>query len=136
VSGPVKALEAELSGEVMRQQNKFTVDAGRDVTTDLTSWQRQALGNTEMFAIRQGKRRRHPRLSLANFNKHTFNGENPRFSWDQAMRTADENTKVPEYYKKVKGNDQVVNQYGLIETALKNFNKSRERLSVVNMVGV
>ena len=135
MSGRTKALEAELSGEIMHQTSKFSVEAGRDVQTDLLPWQRQALGQTEMFAIRQGFRRHHPYRTLGVYGKGLLNSKHPRYGWEKAIADETERTEIPEAYKGT-FDPMLTNQLGLVETAFKNFQKSKAALSAVNLVGV
>lgn len=134
MSSRVRELEAELSGEITNQTNKYSVDAGRDVTTDLTPWQKQALGNTETFAIKQGFRRHHPTRTLSSYAKRLANGT-PRLSWEKAFEEENERTQVPQVFKKA-SNEMIASQLGLVRTALKNFEKSKAKLSDINAVGV
>jgi len=113
-----------------------SVDAGRDVQTDLLGWQKQALGQATQFAIRQGFRRHHPNRSLSDFSKTITNGKHPRLGWERAMAEEQKRTRIPEVYKKLKHLDATPNQYGLVETAFKNYSKSRARLGAINMVGI
>lgn len=119
----------------MNEQQTFSKEAGRDVMSDQRPWQRQALGNAEMMAIKQGLRRRHPAKLLSNYASVTFNGPNPRTKWEDAMRRSQDMTQVPEYYKRA-GDVRLANQLGLVETANKNFMKSRARIQVSTPVGV
>jgi hypothetical protein len=111
------------------------VDAGRDVMTDLRPWQKQALGHVQQLAIQQGFRRRHPSKLLSDYNDQLFNGKNPRYKWEDAIRREDERIELPEVYKRA-GDDRIANQLGLIETAHKNFMKSRARMQMCTPVGV
>lgn len=88
-----------------------------------------------MLAIQQGFRRRHPAKLLSNYSSTVFNGPNPRFKWEDAMRRSEHLTQIPEYYKRA-GDDRLANQLGLVETAYKNYKKSQARLSVSTPVGV
>src|SRR5258707_223647 len=106
VSGRTRALEDELSGKQLNNASKYSIDAGRDVQTDLTGWQRQALANAQGFAIKQGFRRHHPNRSLATF-KNQIQGQNPRESWEKAMEDETERVQIPSTYKKAR-NDMAV----------------------------
>jgi len=111
------------------------VDAGRDVTTDLTPWQKQALGQTEMFAIRQGFRRHHPTRTLSTYSSSLLNGKNPKMTWEKAIDDETKRTEIPQAYKKAQ-NQMMVNQIGLVKTALENYQKSENRMQMTNMVGI
>jgi len=130
----MRELEAELSTKNAKNGMTYSVDTGRDVQTDLTPWQRQALANTNSFAIKQGFRRHHPNRSLSNFNP-TIGGQNPRFGWEKALEEETEREQIPEAYMKSRSN-MAVNQLGLVQTAFKNFQKSQARLAMTLPVGV
>lgn len=119
----------------MNDQQLFSKEAGRDVMSDQRPWQRQALGHVERLAIQQGFRRRHPSRLLASYASQTFNGPNPRTKWEDAMRRSEDLTQIPEYYRRA-NESQLSNQVGLIETANKNFMKSRSRIQITTPVGV
>lgn len=103
--------------------------------SDLRPWQKQALGQVEMLAIRQGQKRRHPGHLLSSYGAQLFNGPNPRTKWEDAIRRSEDLTQIPEYYKRA-GDERIANQLGLVETANKNFMKSRQRIQVSTPVGV
>lgn len=135
VSAKSKALEDELTGQNVKTQSTYSVEAGRDVQTDLNKWQKQALGNQEQFAIRQGFRRRHPTKMLNQFAGAVGTNTNPKLKWEQYMEAENERVQLPQTTKKMR-NEYVVNQMGLVETALANFVKSKEKLNSIVAVGV
>ncbi len=134
VSMRAKELEAELSGEITNQTNKYSVDAGRDVTTDLTGWQQAAVKKTTRFAIKQGFRRHHPTRTLSSYAKRLANGV-PRVSWERAFEEETKRTEIPQIFKKA-SDPMIACQLGLVTTALKNYEKSRAKLSDINAIGV
>lgn len=135
MNGRIRELETELSGEIMNQQQKYNVDAGRDVSTDLTPWQAQAMKRRTIFAIKQGFRRHHPRRLLGALNQGQLNSQHPRMAWEKAIRDDQKRTEIPEVYKKVRM-DMPVTQIGLVVTARKNYEKSQSLLDMTNMVGM
>lgn len=135
MNGRTKELEDELSGEMQAQTNAMSVEAGRDVTTDLTSWQSQALEQNQKFFIRQGFRRRHPFSTLGQYSSALSNGNNPRMGWEKAFEQESERSSLPQVYKK-HSHEMLANQMGLAITAAKNYEKSRSKLGVINAVGV
>ena len=133
-SGSVKALESELLGETLTGNSSMNADAGRDVSTDLTPWQRQALGKQRQLVIRQGWRRRHPDRVLNQFTAVAQGSTNPNEQWEKAMLDDTERTELPEYYKKVK-HEGYANQVGLVATAFKNYQASKNKLSSGILIG-
>ena len=135
VGEKTKALEAELSSSTKTTSSTFSVEAGRDVQTQLTSWQRQALGNQQQFAQRQGFRRRHPSTMLNQFAGVVKTTTSPKMKWEQYIEAENERVQLPETTKKGR-NEYVANQMGLVETALENYVKSKEKLNAIVSVGV
>jgi hypothetical protein len=128
-------LEEELSKKNTRDSSAYSVEAGRDVQTDLTGWQKQALGNQEQFAIRQGFRRRHPKTMLNQFAGVAKTNTNPKMKWEQYIEEENERVQLPETTKKGR-NVYASNQMGLVETALQNFVASKQKLNAIVAVGV
>jgi hypothetical protein len=117
----------------------YSKEAGRDVMTDLRPWQLQAMKGARTFAVRQGFRRRHPAKLLSNYAADTFNGggpNGPRTKYEQAMQRSQDLTQIPEYYAPVNKDQRIANQLGLVDTAYKNYMKSRQRMSMSTPVGV
>lgn len=135
VSARTKALEEELSKSNSKVSSTYSVEAGRDVQTDLTGWQRQALGNQEQFAVRQGFRRRHPNHLLNQFAGVAKTNVSPKMKWEEYIDAENERVQLPETTKKGR-NQFAANQMGLVETAFANFVKSKEKLNAIVPVGV
>jgi len=112
----------------------MNADAGRDVSSDLTAWQRQALGHQRNLVIKQGFRRRHPFRVLNQFTTVAQGSTNPNESWEKAMLEDTERAELPEWYKKAKS-EGYANQVGLVSTAFKNYQASKEKLSSGVLIG-
>ncbi len=135
VGAKSRALEAELSASTKAVSSTYSVEAGRDVQTQLTPWQRQALGNTQQFAQQQGFRRRHPRTMLNQFAGVVKTTTSPKMKWEQYIEAENERVELPESTKKGR-NEYMANQMGLVQTALENYVKSKEKLNSIVSVGV
>lgn len=135
VSARTKALEDELSTKNTTVQSTYSVEAGRDVQTDLTSWQKQALGSQDQFAQKQGFRRRHPSRMLNEYAGVVKTNTNPKMKWEQFIEAENERVQLPETTKKAR-NVYVSNQMGLVELALQNFVNSKQKLNAIVAVGV
>ncbi len=135
VSAKQKALEEELSTKQTKVSSSYSVEAGRDVQTDLTPWQRQALGSQDLFAQKQGFRRRHPSKMLNEYAGVVKTTTNPKMKWEEHIAAENERVQLPETTKKGR-NIYAANQMGLVETALENFVKSKEKLNAIVAVGV
>lgn len=135
VSDKAEALEKELSSKNQKVQSTYSVEAGRDVQTDLTGWQKQALGNQIQFAQKLGFRRRHPSRLLNEYAGVVRTNNNPKMKWEQYITAENERVQLPETTRKGR-NVYAANQMGLVETALQNFVKSKEKLNAIVAVGV
>lgn len=118
----------------MTSSASINADAGRDVTTELTPWQKQALGTQTRMVIRQGFRRRHPHRVLNQFTAVVQGSTNPTEQWENAMIEDTERAELPEWYKKT-NNAGYATQIGLVQTALQNFKKSKHKLTSGHLIG-
>lgn len=124
----IAALEKELQGDNYVRQSTFSVDAGRDVQTDLTSGQRRALGATRGFLLAQGHRRRHPLNTLSSYAGLVKTNQDPKEHYAQYMNEMHQRVQLPDIVKKAR-NEFSPNQVGLVQTATENFAKSKQKLS-------
>lgn len=135
VNPRIAALEEQLQRDGYGQQMKFSVDAGRDVQTDLTSGQRRALTETTSFLTKLGFRRRHPLTLLNQYAAIHKTNNNPKTKYEQFMRDEHERVEMPETVKKAR-NVYSTSQMGLVQLAAENFAKSKAKLSSISSVGV
>jgi hypothetical protein len=126
----VAALEKELQNDNFTRQSTFSVDAGRDVQTDLTTGQRKALGATRGFLLRQGHRKRHPLNTLSSYTGLIKTNKDPKEHYAQYMQEMHERVQLPDFVKRAR-NEYSPNQVGLVQTATENFAKSKQKLSTM-----
>lgn len=131
----IAELEKELQQDGYTKQSTFSIDAGRDVQTDLTSGQRKSLGATFAFMTRQGYRRRHPANTLNQFSSLVSTNGNPKTKYEQFISEEHKRTELPEFVKKAR-NAFIVNQMGLVQVATENYAKSKQKLTSMAPVGV
>lgn len=134
VNPRVAALEKELQEDNYMKQSTFSVEAGRDVQTDLTTGQRRSLGATLTFLSRQGNARRHPVQQLNRYAGLMKTNIAPRTHYEQFMRETDERTELPDIVKRTR-NEYSANQVGLVQTATDNYAKSKQKLSSLVPIG-
>lgn len=135
VNPRVAALEKELQADGYQKQSTFTVDAGRDVQTNLTTGQRKLLGSTIAFMTKQGHRKRHPINALSQYAGLAKTNLTPKTRYEQLMQETHERVQLPDIVKKSR-NEYSVNQVGLVETATQNFAKSKQKLSAMIPIGM
>ncbi len=131
----VAALERELQADGIQKQSTFSVEAGRDVQSDLTKGQRKLLGATTQFMTKQGFRRRHPSNALSQYAGLARTNTSPKTRYEQFMLETHEHVQLPEIVKKSR-NEFSPNQMGLVETATQNFAKSKQKLSALIPIGM
>jgi hypothetical protein len=86
------------------------------------------------FETMQGVRRRHPTSVLSNYSAVTDSNTNPHTTWEKALEEENEASTMPKVYQ-AQGQLSAV-QLGLVQTAEKNYEKSKHKLSTMYVVGV
>lgn len=124
VSTHVSRLEKELTSKIVK--SGLNAEAGRDVTTDLTNWQKQALGRQVRMAVHVGRRRRHPLWTLNQYTTFMQNEKNPKNTWEKYIADSNQMSELPETYKAI-NHEGFSTQEGLVKTAFENFKKDRVR---------
>lgn len=125
-------LEKELLGDIVEQQQKVETGKYRNETS---KFHKNNLRAARGFGIKQGVRRRHPARVLqqhAAIAKETSNAES---AWEKALLHEQHRIEIPEEYKTSDGG-MIVNQTGLVTTALDNYSKSRGKFSRTVLAGV
>ncbi len=135
VNPRIAELERELQEDGYTKQQSFSVDAGRDVQTDLTSGQRRSLGQTISFMTRLGRRRRHPESVLGQYAALYKTNNNPKTKYEQFMNEEHKRVEMPETVKKAR-NIYATTQVGLVTLAAENFAKSKAKLTAISSIGV
>lgn len=117
--------------EVVQQQQ--LIDSGTQANgSNAGSQQRQR--NSINFEVMQGVRRRHPTSVLSNYATVTESNTNPHTTWEKALEEENELAVLPKVYQ-AQGQLSAV-QLGLVQTAEKNFEKSKNKLHTMYVVGV
>ena len=126
-------LEQDLIGDI--EQQKSLTETGKVRKPDGNEFHRKQMAGFMRFATKQGVRRRHPDRVLAQFAQIVKETSNAQSAWEQALMHEQERTEVPEEYKT---NDagMIVNQTGLVTTALDNFTKSKGKFERTVLTGV
>jgi hypothetical protein len=128
-----EGLEKELMGDILSA--KQNVDGGRDVEGGNRS-SKARLRSNRMFAISQGYRRRHPASVLQQYSVVVGSTDSGQSSWEEAMVHENERVEMDPVYTDLNESQQVVTQVGLVQTALRNFRKSKQKLSSLHANGV
>jgi len=89
---------------------------------------------SRIFETRQGLRRRHPDLVLSNYATVTSTNDSPNTTWEKALQEESELSLMPKVYH-AQGQLSAV-QLGLVQTAEKNFTKSKQKLSTMYLASV
>jgi hypothetical protein len=97
---------------------------------------RARMKNSRSLMIKQGKRLRKKDDTLAWYAASAYGPEKVRSHWQKALDTEHNRYELPDPYKDYTSDNPTSTQYGLVETAVKNYAKSRRRLSDTVQVGV
>ena len=86
------------------------------------------------FEVTQGLRRRHPDTVLSNYAAVTETNTNPHTTWEKSLEEENEMSTLPKVYQ-AQGQLSAV-QLGIVQTAEKNYLKSKQKLSTMYLAGV
>ena len=87
------------------------------------------------LSIKQGRRLRDKQDLMVWYAASAYRPEEVRSRWQRALDVEHDRYELPDVYKDYK-DEPTASQYGLVDTAVRNFVKSRRRLSSVINVGV
>lgn len=131
VSNKRDALEAELTGKM--EERKDQMDAGRFKHEKGDKLAQAARSKYKEFSIKQGRRRRHPSVVLAQFAEIAKQTSNAGSAWERALMAEHQRTTIPKDYK-VKDTDMIASQIGIVQAAQDNYSKSRSKFDQLSVV--
>ena len=130
----LSALEADLIGdEVERAQG---METGRNHVNENSKFQRNANRANRTLAIQQGTRRRHPHSVLNQFQGIMKTTSSAAMTWEKAMTHETKRVEFPKDFRPKDDSDGMVNQMGVVTTALDNYKASRGKFQRMHLVGV
>lgn len=86
--------------------------------------------------IHQGKRQRTKHELLNYYAASAYRPDHVTSYWQKALDQEHDRYNLPDPYREYADNNPTSTQYGLVDTAVKNYAKSRRRLSDTVAVGV
>ena len=125
-----KALEEELIGNVIDKQED--IDTGKPKVHNPRAVRGESL--TNQFQIKQGIRRRHPKRVLHQYQGVAGGTENIESGWEKALMKGQKRATLSDEYK-VDSSSMLVNQIGVVSTALDNYKHSKGRFTRTVQVG-
>ena len=129
-----KTLETDLIGEEMGQ--KQAKETGRRHVDEGTSFQRNANKANKMLGIQQGFRQRHPHSVLGQYDGVMKTTSTAASSWEKALLHETTRTEMPKEFRVSGDSDGMVNQVGVVTTALENYKASKGKFSRFHLIGV
>jgi len=127
-------LEADLIGDEMVRRQEM--ETGRRHVNEDNKFQRTANRSNRSLAIQQGVRRRHPHRVLNQFDGVMKTTSSAALTWEQAMTHETKRVDMPKEFRPRDDSDGMVNQMGVVTTALDNYKASRGKFQRMHLVGV
>ena len=127
-------LEADLIGDEAMHNSEL--ETGRRHVNEGTKFQRDANRKNRHFQIQQGLRRRHPGRVLNQFAGVYKSTSHAKNQWEQALLYETKRVDLPKDFRPKGDTDGMVNQIGLVTTALENYKSSRGKFERMHLVGV
>jgi hypothetical protein len=131
-----KSLESDLIGDADRGVNQQELETGRRHVEEETKFQHRATKANSMLGIQQGFRRRHPHAVLGQYDGVMKTTSTAASSWEQALLYETERTEMPKEFRPKGDGDGMVNQVGVVTTALENYKASKGKFSRMHLIGV
>jgi hypothetical protein len=129
-----KTLEADLIGDEMAQKNM--IETGRRHVDEGTKFQQNANRADRILGISQGFRMRHPHRVLGQYDGVQKTTSTAASSYEKALLHETKRTEMPKEFKPKGDGDGMVNQVGVVSTALDNFKASKGKFARMHLVGV
>ena len=131
-----QALEDELIKGVGAHQDEIGANNGSiHVTHGGGSDKKTRMKKASFLKLKQGKRQRKSTDLLNWYAASAYRPKKVKSFWQDALDAEHDRYDLPDAYKEYEENP-TTNQYGLVDTALKNYTASRSRLSSQISVGV
>ena len=127
-------LEADLIGEELGMRQEM--ETGRRHVNEGTKFQQTANRANRSLAIQQGVRRRHPHRVLNQFDGVMKTTSSAASTWEQAMTHETKRVEMPKEFRPRDDSEGMVNQLGIVSTALDNYKASRGKFQRMHLVGV
>jgi hypothetical protein len=132
----LKALEEELIGSTVAATDEIGAANGSTQVTAGDKSKQLRVKRARSLHISQGKRQREPNDQLNWYAASAYNHDNVKSYWQKALDAEHYRHELPEAYSDYTSNNGTTNQFGLVQTAMKNYTKSKSRLSDSIVVGV
>ncbi len=127
-------LEKDLIGDELSAKSE--VETGRRQVQEPSKFQQAATRDNRMLAISQGFRQRHPNRVLNQFDGVMSTTSAAAMTWEQALIHDTKRVEMPKEFRPSKDTDGMVNQVGVVTTALDNFKASKGKFSRMHLVNV
>ena len=112
------------------------LETGRRHVNEGTKFQQDANRVNRQLEISQGFRRRHPKRVLNQFDGIMKSTSSAAMSWEQAMTHETKRVDMPKEFQPRDDSDGMVNQMGVVTTALDNYKSSRGKFERMHLIGV
>lgn len=127
-------LENDLIGDEVTKNQEM--ETGRRHVNEGTAFQTNANSANRTLAIQQGFRRRHPHRVLGQFDGVMKTTSTAASTWEQALLHETKRVDLPKEFRPKGDGDGMVNQVGVVTTALENFKASKGKFSRFHLIGV
>ena len=127
-------LEADLIGEEL--ELKSEMETGRRHIDENSAFQKRANKQNKMLQIQQGLRRRHPNRVLSQYQGIMKTTSSAASLWEKALLYETKKVDMPKDFRPRDDTDGMVNQMGVVSTALDNYKASKNKFQRMHLVGV
>lgn len=133
-SSRLQALQDDLVAD--RQAQEEEIASGHVKVREHSAWQDSQRRAFRGFAIKQGRRRRHPDHVLNQFRGAKQGLEKADSVWEEALEDEEDRVTLDKRYKAGKETTLLTAQFGLHAVADQNFSRGRHKLDQIALVGI
>jgi ribosomal protein L35AE/L33A len=127
-------LEKDLIGEEL--ELKMEMETGRRHVNEGSKYQQRVRKQNKMLSIQQGFRRRHPNRVLNQYQGIVKTTSSASSLWEKALQYETKRVDMPKDFRPRDDTDGMVNQMGVVTTALDNYKASRNKFQRMHLIGV
>jgi hypothetical protein len=127
-------LEADLIGEEL--ELKTELETGHRHVNEGSKFQKRINRQNKMLQIQQGFRRRHPNRVLNQYQGIMKTTSSASSLWEKALLYETKRVDMPKDFRPQGDSDGMVNQMGVVSTALDNYKASKNKFERMHLVGV
>jgi hypothetical protein len=134
----VDSRRADLEADLVDEETglKMELETGHRHVNEKSKFQKRANKQNRMLQIKQGLRRRHPNRVLNQYQGIMKTTSSASSLWEKALLHETKRVDITKDFRPKDDADGMVNQMGVVSTALDNYKASKNKFNRLHLVNV